>query len=83
MYKTRYYPFGLEEGESAPCGTFIPEDGYTSGSWSGVTCRRCWRSKDRMMTSIDADEQSILASLEEFNKMCDTLLKDGEALNHE
>lgn len=75
MYKTHYFPFGLEESESAPCGTFIPDDGYTSAYWTRVTCKRCWKSKDRISASIDADEQSILASMDEWNRMCDSLLE--------
>ena len=75
MYKTHYLPFGLEEAETSPCGTLIPEDGYTSAYWSCVTCKRCWKSKYRISASVDADEQSILASMDEWSKMCDNLIE--------
>ena len=69
MHKVHYLPYGEDESEFAACGTFIPDEGYITEWWSRVTCKRCLKNKEKIEESYKIDEQLILASMEEFDRL--------------
>jgi hypothetical protein len=62
--RTHFYPTSAsEDAERGPCGTWLGEASNLTGDWGRVDCRRCIRSKARMMGAHAAEERAIVEQM--------------------
>ncbi len=65
--KAHYYPStDSEDVEQAPCGSWLGEGSSLTGFWGNVTCRRCFKSKGKITSAAEADEDFIVKQMGEM-----------------
>ena len=61
--KTHYSAHPRDDEEQASCGAWLGEASNLSGDWSRVDCRRCLRGREKISSSIAAEEGAIVQQM--------------------
>lgn len=64
---THYDPYSETlHGDITACGTVVGDKYSASANWNHVDCRRCQKQKDRIVKTVEREEEAIIKQMGEF-----------------